>query len=175
MLLSSSGGWKMAVNGVGIPSAPTPGTEWWREDIWLHRRSLSEEERADPTWRVSGNDGWWVQFFNARRDAELQSTEWLIGSPTSWNREGAPDSGACRGTLSPASSTASSTTIQARDAAVPTAPAIALACAEVGVVISVASEEVDLAVVLLLPLVIFRADSLDTGLLPRLPLHHAKA
>jgi hypothetical protein len=40
----------------------------------------------------------------------------------------------------------------------------------------VASEEVDLVVVVLLPLVVFRADSVDTGLLlPRLPLYHAKA
>jgi hypothetical protein len=51
-----------------------------------------------------------------------------------------------------------------------------LACEEDEIIISVASEEVDLTVILLLPLVVFRAGVLDAGLLlPRLPLHHAKA
>jgi hypothetical protein len=51
-----------------------------------------------------------------------------------------------------------------------------LACGEDEVVISVASKEVDLTIILLLPLVVFRAGALDAGLLlPRLPLHQAKA
>jgi hypothetical protein len=51
-----------------------------------------------------------------------------------------------------------------------------LACAEGGVIISVASKEVDLAVVVLLPLIVFRAGVLDAFiLLPCLPLHHVEA
>jgi hypothetical protein len=51
-----------------------------------------------------------------------------------------------------------------------------LACEEDEIVISMAFEEVNLTVVLLLPLVVFRAGVLDAGLLlPQLPLHHAKA
>jgi hypothetical protein len=48
---------------------PTPGTELWREEIWKHWCNLSEEERANPTWRASDKDAWWVQFFKAWQDA----------------------------------------------------------------------------------------------------------
>jgi hypothetical protein len=78
----------MVVNGVGILPAPTPRMEWWRGEILLHWRSLSKEECANSIWRASNNDTWWVQFFDARRDEELHNTEWLIGPPSSCNREG---------------------------------------------------------------------------------------
>jgi hypothetical protein len=55
--------------------------ELWREEIWKYQRTLSEEERVDPTRRASSNDAWRVQFFRAHQDAELQSTEGLIGLP----------------------------------------------------------------------------------------------
>jgi hypothetical protein len=89
MRLPRCDGWKMVVNGIGIPLAPTSGMEHWREDIWLHRRVLSPEERADPTWMATGNNAWWMEFFNTQCEEELCSIEGLIGSPTSWNREGA--------------------------------------------------------------------------------------
>jgi hypothetical protein len=49
MRLPSNDGWEMAVNGIGIPPAPMPGTYRWPEEIWLHRCSLSPAKRAYPT------------------------------------------------------------------------------------------------------------------------------
>jgi hypothetical protein len=62
----SSGGWKMAVNGIGILPAPTPGTNRWRDEIRAQRRRLRLDERVNPTWAATDNDTWWVNFFNAR-------------------------------------------------------------------------------------------------------------
>jgi hypothetical protein len=96
----------MAVNNIDIPPAPTPGTERWREDIWPHRRNLILEERADPTWRATGNDAWWVEFFNARRKEELRNTKGSSGHSHRGTGRGGPISGPCRDTLSSTSSTA---------------------------------------------------------------------
>ena len=49
MRLPSSGGWRMAVNGIGIPPPPSPGTECWRDSIRARRSALTADERADPT------------------------------------------------------------------------------------------------------------------------------
>jgi hypothetical protein len=53
--LPSGNGWKMTVNSIGIPSAPTLGMDRWDQEFWAHRRSLSPTERANPTWAATGN------------------------------------------------------------------------------------------------------------------------
>jgi hypothetical protein len=62
MRLPSSGGWRMAVNGVGVPP-PSQGTERWRDAIRTPRARLTAEEQADPTWGPTGNDDWWADYF----------------------------------------------------------------------------------------------------------------
>jgi hypothetical protein len=58
MRLPSSGSWKMAVNGIGVPPPPTPGTERWKDAIRARRAELDAEDRADPTWAAKNNDAW---------------------------------------------------------------------------------------------------------------------
>lgn len=62
MRLLSSGGWRMAVNGVGV-RPPPQGTEHWRDAIKTRWARLIAEERADPTWAPTGNDDWWAIYF----------------------------------------------------------------------------------------------------------------
>jgi hypothetical protein len=66
MHLPGGGAWKMAVNGIGIPPAPMPGTELWFQEIRDQRRRLQPEELSDPTWAATDNNAWWVDFFQAR-------------------------------------------------------------------------------------------------------------
>jgi hypothetical protein len=63
MRLPSSGGWKMAVNGIGVPPPPKPKTDQWRDAIKARRAQLTAEERRDPTWAVNDNDAWWTTYF----------------------------------------------------------------------------------------------------------------
>jgi hypothetical protein len=56
MRLPSSDGWKMAVNGIGVPPPPKPGTDQWRDAIKSRRAQLTAEEQLDPTWAVNNND-----------------------------------------------------------------------------------------------------------------------
>jgi hypothetical protein len=49
MRLPSSGGWKMAVNGIGVPLPPSPGIERWMDAIRPRRSALDADERVDPT------------------------------------------------------------------------------------------------------------------------------
>ena len=77
--LPSSGGWKMATNGIGIPPPPTLRTQRWQDEIREYRRGLEPHERVDPTWAAKDNDAWWVDVFNARYEAQMNSTIGLIG------------------------------------------------------------------------------------------------
>nr|XP_051229700.1 uncharacterized protein LOC127347573 [Lolium perenne] len=86
MRLPSSGGWRMAFNGIGIP--PPPGSERWRDSIRARRSALDADERADPTWAATGNDAWWVAYFQAQYDMEMNITTGLVGRPNSWNKDG---------------------------------------------------------------------------------------
>jgi hypothetical protein len=88
MRLPSSGGWKMAMNGIGIPPPPTPGTERWKDAIRAQRAELTDQEQADPTWAAKNNDDGWATYFKAKYDVEMRSTTGLIGGPNSWKREG---------------------------------------------------------------------------------------
>ncbi|KAK1681808.1 hypothetical protein QYE76_042656 [Lolium multiflorum] len=88
MRLPSSGGWKMAVNGIGIPPPPKPGTDQWRDGIKARRAQLTAEERLDPTWAANNNDAWWKTYFKAKYDVEMYSTHGLVGGPNSWNKDG---------------------------------------------------------------------------------------
>ncbi|KAK1696766.1 hypothetical protein QYE76_013463 [Lolium multiflorum] len=87
MRLPSSGGWRMAVNGIGVPPPP-PGTDRWRDAIRARRSGLTADERADMTWAANGNDAWWVAYFQAQYDMEMNNTASLVGRRNTWNREG---------------------------------------------------------------------------------------
>ncbi|XP_051229939.1 uncharacterized protein [Lolium perenne] len=87
-LPSSGGGWKMAVNGIGVLPPPKSGTEQWRDGIKAQRVQFTSEERADPTWVAKDNNDWWVTYFKAKYDVEMHITTGLIGGPSSWNRDG---------------------------------------------------------------------------------------
>jgi hypothetical protein len=50
--------------------------------------SPSAEERADPTWAATDNDCWWIAYFQAQHDIEMNNTAGLIGRRNTWNREG---------------------------------------------------------------------------------------
>jgi hypothetical protein len=76
----------MAVNGIGVP--PTPGTDRWRDAIRTQHAHLSAEERADPPWATTGNDDSWVDFLQAQYDADINSTDGLVGQRNTWNKEG---------------------------------------------------------------------------------------
>jgi hypothetical protein len=56
MHLPSSGGWKMAMNGIGVPPPPKPGTDQWRDIIKARRAQLTAKERAGLTWVANNND-----------------------------------------------------------------------------------------------------------------------
>jgi hypothetical protein len=88
MRLPSSGGWKMAVNGIGVPPPPKPGTDQGRDAIKARRAQLAAEERLDPTWAVDDNDAWWTTYFKAKYDVEMYSTDNLVGGPNNWNKDG---------------------------------------------------------------------------------------
>ncbi|KAK1608765.1 hypothetical protein QYE76_032438 [Lolium multiflorum] len=53
--LPSNGGWRMPVNGIGVPLLLL-GTDRWRDAIRTQCARLSAEERADPTCTPTGND-----------------------------------------------------------------------------------------------------------------------
>jgi hypothetical protein len=72
MRLPSSGGWRIAVNSVGVP--PPQGTNRWRGTIRTRRARLTDEERADPTWEPTGNDAWWADYFHAQNETEMYNT-----------------------------------------------------------------------------------------------------
>jgi hypothetical protein len=52
--------------------------------------SLTTDIHFITYWHLffTDNNAWWVQFFNARRNNKLRSTEWLVRPPMSRNREG---------------------------------------------------------------------------------------
>ncbi|KAK1605607.1 hypothetical protein QYE76_029280 [Lolium multiflorum] len=85
MRLPSSSGWKMAMNGIGVPP-PKPGTDQWRDDIKARRAQLTADKRLDPTW-TANNDDWWKTYFKAKYDVEMHITHGLVGGPNSWNKD----------------------------------------------------------------------------------------
>ncbi|KAK1616134.1 hypothetical protein QYE76_021651 [Lolium multiflorum] len=88
MRLPSSSGWKMVVNGIGVPPPPKPGTDQWRDGIKARRAQLSAEERLDPTWAANNNDDWWKAYFKAKYDVEMHNNDGLVGGTNSWNKDG---------------------------------------------------------------------------------------
>ena len=83
MRLPSSGGWRMAVNGIGVPPPLSLGMERWRDAIRARRSALNAVERSDPTWAATGNDSWWIAYFQAQYDMEMHNTTGLVGGPNS--------------------------------------------------------------------------------------------
>ncbi|XP_071678350.1 uncharacterized protein [Lolium perenne] len=87
MRLPSNGGWKMAVNGIGVPPPPKPRMDQWWDAVKARRAQLTAQERLDPTWAVDNNDAWWTTYFKAKYDIEMHNTEGLVGGPNSWNKD----------------------------------------------------------------------------------------
>jgi hypothetical protein len=105
----------MAVNGIGVPPPLSPGTDPWRDVIRAQRSGLTgvtADERADPTWAATGNDAWWVTYFQAQYNIGRNNNAGLVGRRNTWNREGASSSGAFRGAPWRTSSTTSTTMLQ---------------------------------------------------------------
>ncbi|KAK1681683.1 hypothetical protein QYE76_042531 [Lolium multiflorum] len=88
MRLPSSGGRKMAVNGIGVPPPP-PKTDQWRDAIKARRAQPTAEERRDPTWAVNDNDagGRRTSGEVRRRDAQHRQPR---RRPQQLEQEGAP-------------------------------------------------------------------------------------
>jgi hypothetical protein len=79
---------RLAVNGIGVPLPPTPGSDRWRDAIRTQHTRLNAEERADPTRSATGNDVWWADIFQAQHDVDRNTTDGLVGRRNTWNKEG---------------------------------------------------------------------------------------
>jgi hypothetical protein len=55
----------------------------WKDTIRARWARLAAEKRSDPTWAATSNNAWWVAYFQAQHDVEINCTVGLISRQNS--------------------------------------------------------------------------------------------